>query len=350
MKEGCLFLFLLFSTPLLAQQLVKDTLAYKKHTAINITGIPIVNYSSSYGTIIGVNSMAFFDVSKKDTISPASLVGLGGGYSENRSWFVADFTQLYLKEDKWRVSAGVGVANINFQYFEPLNDVDDGEFIDYNSASTFALIKVLRQIVPNFYGGAAFKFQHSKTVFEVNNDSVVIDDANGMGITGLYDTRDNIYYPGKGWKASLSFLGNTKWLGSDQGFNSIRAYANYYRRINEKSILASRASIFTSLGDVPFTAQRTVGGKDIRGYTDGRYRGDQVYCLQSEYRWTFYKRWGVVGFFGVALTENPSSNALPAGGIGIRFKAIRSRNINIGVDGALGNGDAGIYFRIGEAF
>lgn len=350
MKSIYTILALVCFVPVWTQQLVKDSAAYKKHTAVNITGIPIVNYNSSYGTIIGVNSMAFFDVDKNDTISPASLVGLGGGYSDNKSWFIAGFTKLYLKEDKWRVSGGVGVANINFQYFEASNEIDDGEFIDYNSASTFALIKVLRQIVPHFYGGAAFKFQHSKTVFEVNNDSTIVDDANGMGITALYDTRDNIYYPRNGWKASLSFLGNTKWLGSDQGFNSIRAYANYYRRINEDAILASRVSIFTALGDVPFTAQRTVGGKDIRGYTDGRYRGDQVYCLQTEYRWTFYKRWGAVGFFGVALTENPSSNVLPAGGVGIRFKAIRSRDINIGIDGAVGSGDAGIYFRIGEAF
>ncbi|SHL60719.1 hypothetical protein SAMN05444266_104147 [Chitinophaga jiangningensis] len=93
-----------------------------------------------------------------------------------------------------------------------------------------------------------------------------------------------------------------------------------------------------------------IGGKDIRGYTNGKYRGNQVYAAQAEYRWNFYKRWGAVGFFGVAFTEAPSSAVLPGGGVGVRFKAIRSRNINIGVDGALGKDDKGIYFRINEAF
>ncbi len=37
-------------------------------------------------------------------------------------------------------------------------------------------------------------------------------------------------------------------------------------------------------------------------------------------------------------------------GAGLRFKRIPSRNINIGIDGALGKNDWGIYFRIGEAF
>jgi hypothetical protein len=44
------------------------------------------------------------------------------------------------------------------------------------------------------------------------------------------------------------------------------------------------------------------------------------------------------------------SGLLPSAGAGIRFKAIPSRNINIGIDAAIGKEDWGIYFRIGEAF
>jgi outer membrane protein assembly factor BamA len=333
-----------------AQQQVKDSTAHKKEHKIDFTGIPIVSYNGSYGTIVGFNTMFFFNVNKKDTISPASMAGLGGGYSENRSWFAAGFTQLYLKEDRWRITAGAGLGDVNFQYYESANEGSDGEFVDYNSVSRFALFKVMRQIFPHFYGGVVIKLQHSKTVFGTPNDSTVAIDANGFGISALYDTRDNVYYPRKGWKASLSLLSNTEWLGSDDKFNSVRGYANYYWNVSKEAVLASRASMFMCLGDVPFSAQHAVGGKDIRGYTDGKYRGDQVFSAQTEYRWTFYKRWGAVGFFGVAVTEKPSSKLLPGGGVGVRFLAIPKRQINIGVDGAIGSGDAGIYFRIGEAF
>ncbi len=43
-------------------------------------------------------------------------------------------------------------------------------------------------------------------------------------------------------------------------------------------------------------------------------------------------------------------NLLPAVGGGIRFLAIPSSNISIGMDVAVGKDDWGLYFRIGEAF
>ncbi len=322
----------------------------KTKNKVRFTGIPIISYNSSYGVIFGANGMAFFNLNKNDTISPASQAGIGLGYTQNKSFFGSAFAQLYFKENTWRTTAAFGTGNINFQYFEAANEADGGDFVDYNTVNRFLFLKVLRKIVGHFYGGAFVKLQHSTTDFKVATDSSQDVHANGIGLTLLYDTRKNIYYPDKGIQASVSFLANPSWFGSDSIFNSIRAYVNWYKRLNAHSILAARAAVFSGLGNVPFSGQHAVGGKDIRGYTNGKYRGDQVYSAQAEYRWNFYKRWGAVGFAGLAFTEVPYSGLLPGGGIGIRFKAIPSRNINIGIDGAVGKGDKGIYFRINEAF
>jgi outer membrane protein assembly factor BamA len=334
--------------------LVKDTRGQQdtasKEKGVSIAGIPILNYNGSYGVVVGLNTMAFFNINKKDTISPPSQLGLGGGFSENKSWYASLFGQFYFKEDKWRITTALGFGKINFQYFESFNESDEGDFVDYNSVNRFAMFRVLRKIKGPFYVGPILKFQHSKTDFEAYPDSTQEIDADGIGGSLLFDTRDYIYHPSHGWFATASFLANPAWMGSDSVFNLLRFFANYYFRINSNSILASRLSLFTGLGDVPFSAQRAVGGKDIRGYTNGKYRGNQVYTLQTEYRWNFYKRWGAVGFVGMAFTGHPSSGTLPGGGIGVRFMAIRSMKINIGVDGALGKNDAGVYFRINEAF
>ena len=108
-------------------------------------------------------------------------------------------------------------------------------------------------------------------------------------------------------------------------------------------------------GDVPFEGQTVVGGDDIRGYSQGRYRADQVYTLQAEYRWNFYKRWGLVGFAGIAsavekFSEIPDKELLPGVGVGIRFRMLPAHKINIGIDGAVGKDDYSITFRIGESF
>ena len=110
-----------------------------------------------------------------------------------------------------------------------------------------------------------------------------------------------------------------------------------------------------SVGDVPFSGQNIVGRDDLRGYSNGKYRADQVYNIQTEYRWNFYKKWGLVAFGGLAVaTDNFNgdnySGILPAIGTGFRFMAIPSRGINIGMDVAVGKEDWGLYFRIGETF
>ena len=109
-------------------------------------------------------------------------------------------------------------------------------------------------------------------------------------------------------------------------------------------------------GNVPFQGQGVVGRDDIRGYSQGQFRGNQVYALQSEYRWRFNNsRFGMVGFAGVAsAVENFSdifnSALLPGIGAGLRFQLIPALKINIGVDVGFGKNDYSLTFRIGEAF
>lgn len=112
--------------------------------------------------------------------------------------------------------------------------------------------------------------------------------------------------------------------------------------------------VYTGIGEVPFVGQRAVGGKDLRGYTQGTYRSDKKTALQTEWRYNFYKKWGMVAFGGLAYTfETSSSNAsglLPAAGLGLRYSIIPKMNMNAGFDFAVGKDDFGLYFRVGEAF
>jgi outer membrane protein assembly factor BamA len=148
------------------------------------------------------------------------------------------------------------------------------------------------------------------------------------------------------------------WIGSDYEFEKyIVTYNQFFKlsKNNDKQVLAIRASLNIADGDVPFEGQTVVGGEDIRGYSQGQYRNDQVYALQAEYRWNFYKRWGMVAFAGVAsavekFADIPDNDILPGIGGGIRFKMLPNEKINIGIDGAKGKGDYSITFRIGEAF
>jgi hypothetical protein len=78
-------------------------------------------------------------------------------------------------------------------------------------------------------------------------------------------------------------------------------------------------------------------------------------ALQAEYRWNFHRRFGVVGFGGLAtifaaVNEGDDGTLLPAIGTGFRFTADTETHLNVGMDIAVGRGDWGLYFKFGEAF
>ena len=121
-------------------------------------------------------------------------------------------------------------------------------------------------------------------------------------------------------------------------------------------MIAGRFFGGAGLVDLSFNQQFIVGqGKDIRGYTQGEYRGNYMLALQAEYRWNFKPRLGLVGFGAVAtvfdaINPDDDGKLLPGVGVGFRFTADTETHMNVGIDLAVGLDDWGIYFRIAEGF
>jgi hemolysin activation/secretion protein len=132
-------------------------------------------------------------------------------------------------------------------------------------------------------------------------------------------------------------------------------YNHFIEMKNEKDVVAMRLYGGLGLGDLNFNQQFVVGRNDIRGYTQGKYRGNQILALQTEYRWNPFKKLGFVGFAGIAsvfnaINDTDSGKLLPGAGAGIRYMVIPKNKMNVGMDIAFGDGDWGLYFKIGETF
>jgi hemolysin activation/secretion protein len=148
------------------------------------------------------------------------------------------------------------------------------------------------------------------------------------------------------------------WVGSDNNFERYEInYNQFFDLLNDqRHILIARVNLNLASGNVPFQGQGIVGGDDIRGYSQGKYRGNQIYALQSEYRWMFNRsRFGMVGFVGIAsavesFSDIFKSTLLPGAGAGFRYQIIPAMKINIGVDVGFGKDDYSLTFRIGESF
>lgn len=333
----------------------------KPQKKVNFAAVPVVNYSNATGFSLGAMGQAFYKISKKDNISPVSSSGIYAMYTTNGTWFGAIFQRLYINEDRWRILAAVGSGNINYQYFQEIPIFGTGGFIGYNTQANFAMLKVERKIIGKLYFGLLGIYSNSKTVFDLPEfipPSLLTNERsmNSFGYTLNYDKRDNQINPFSGY--NITFRNNfyRDWIGSDDKFESYNFTYNHFVPIKStRDIIATRFHAAIATGDVPFQGQNVVGQDDIRGYTEGRYRDNQVYAIQTEYRHRFQNKFGVVGFFGLAtavetLSDITNGPLLPGGGLGIRYMAIAKQRINIGLDAAIGKDDWGIYFRIGESF
>ncbi len=323
---------------------------------LKIAAIPLFNYNRSIGFMAGALGMGFYRVSPDDTISPPSVTGMMALYTSNKTWAAFAFQQFYFKEDTWRATIATGVADANFQIFVDLLPPEGG-FIGYNTSVLFVYLKGQRAIIPDFFGGLHYTYYRANTEFDVPGTPVGTgtDDFHALGFNFAYDSRDNVSNPEKGWNIELDVSFYTKWMGSSNDYNNYELSVNKYFRLNPKGVIAARFNTAISAGDVPFTGQNVVMGTDLRGYTDGKHRANQVHTLQAEYRWSFYKKFGMVGFGGVAVAvdkvqEISFNGLLPAAGVGLRYLMIEDEGINVGVDVAVGIEDWGLNFRITEAF
>lgn len=329
-----------------------DTIADHTKKA-DFTALPTLSFDRSKGTGFGLISMAFFKMNQNPNTKPSSVMVMGK-YTTKKNWNAMGMAQLYFAEDKYRVSFGGGYMNNNFQTYE---DIGGGQVeVPYNNHGGFVFLMPMIRVWDKLYiglGGQMFKSYltidnpDDETADTENNEWM-----NSIALTPTFDSKDNPYNATSGINTSVRFNYFPVWLKNSETFYKMHAEFNHYKRLDHSKVLASRAAMNIGLGDVPFVGQNYVGGKDIRGYTKGEYRGDQTYSIQSELRWNLYKKWGAVGFFGLAMAVSPddTSPLLPGGGVGARYLVVPKYNINAGIDAAVGKDDWGIYFRITEAF
>ncbi|POY36611.1 hypothetical protein C3K47_09555 [Solitalea longa] len=329
-----------------------------KNKKVRFAAIPIINYNRTQGIIVGAMTSAFYKVNKNDTVSPVSNTGLMGIYTAENSWIVGVGQQLYLKQDKWRVRAYAVKGNVNYQYFNGEANNNAGQYEDYSNDVKMVVGQFQRKVYKRIYAGLYGEYNKTKTIFNAYNDSVDVQNMSNIGYVISQDSRDDVYFPTTGIFMNFKNQFYREWLGTDNNF--IRYQLNYNQFFDVKNdkrhILIARANLNIATGSVPFQGQGIVSSDDIRGYSQGEFRGNQIYTVQSEYRWMFNNsRFGMVGFFGLAsavesFSDIFSSQLLPGGGAGVRFRLIPSMKINIGVDAGLGKNDYSITFRIGESF
>ena len=317
--------------------------------------VPAPVFNPTFGTGIAVVPMAVYK-HKKFTPETNPSTSQGILYTNLAGSYIAGAKQTtYLNRNRYWIDAYAGYASMKYRFYD-LYDNSASEFTDIRFKGFVSNISVLALVSKYFYLGPIFSSSYIQTDLQQEE---VIDDYewfNTPGIKCSYDSRDDIFYPVKGWLGSFTYtkLFNTK-LNNYQ-FDKINLGISNYYSLNNQMVWANRAYTQLGYGTMPLHEMASPGASPIlRGYITGNYINSSIITLQSEFRWMFAERWGCVGFTGYGwLFNQPSqlknSLTLPSIGGGLRYRIFPAFKINMACDIAFGRNSHSFIFSLSESF
>jgi outer membrane protein assembly factor BamA len=355
----------LFQYPSRAQQL--DSLAAVPLDTLHKAGkwnfIPILYAQPEIGVGFGARAVKIF----RDTPqSRPSTVPFTFIYTTKQQTIANVRSDLWYLNNRYHFSSLVGYQNYPFKFYGIGNQAPLGAEEFYTTRILEFFVAFEKRILEGLYLGGRYEFRYENTIQKEANklldqNKVLGSEgqrSSGIGVSVIYDTRDNIYQPAKGFYHQLSALTFPKALGSRYSFNRYRADLRHYVRLLPSHIIAIQAQLTFTTGTIPFQQLAQIGGPDLmRGYFQGRYRDRHMMVYQAEYRlpipFKFTNRFKVAGFASAGqVAEHPGNFSLNkfkyAGGVGLRYR-FNEEGLNIRLDVGVGQATY-FYFAFNEAF
>jgi hypothetical protein len=346
---------------------------------------PIPINSPAVGAGLEWAAARVFPLNKEDRISPPSVLGVGGAFTNNGTRAIAAGGRLYMKEDRYRIAGGIGGASVKLDVYGVDRAAGDrGSFVPLNTEGGGFIGEFLFGLKQDLFIGLRGQYRDLKlsldrermdssdirsqppeqvaNVVSELSEQLFRQQTVSIGPRFLWDSRNDVFYPKKGlvMEAGADFFAHG--LGSKWDYQYYKIAFNKYNQLGEHQVLAFRGMGCAAAGDrVPIYDLCLFGAmNDLRGYPAGRFQDRRMFATQGEYRLMlpvhgFLGRFGVVafgGFGGVAgkFSDIGFDDLLPAGGGGLRFRLVKKYPINFRVD--YGFGKVGNTLSVGvlEAF
>ncbi len=314
----------------------------------------------------------------KDKLLNLSSIPFSVGYSSNGSFAIKAVNVIYWKNDNIRSIGEFQLRDMPDNYWGV--GYHNGDTVPQGPSTTG-----YKRMYWRFYQRMMFRTNETMFVgfvIDVNRtqamdmnprmqqDIHVIEGGTdifntGIGIEVDYDTRDFMQNAYEGVFISGIFTAYDEFFGGDTDYNILEFDYRHYKTIRRKrrTLAWQVKTRFTFSGSTPWTDKSMLGGlENMRGYTMGRFRDDNMVFSTIEYRHMFKRkklnkknnynsRFGYVTWIGagsVASTLESFRNWLPNAGVGIRAEL--QPRMNIRLDYGFAKGESGVYVTFAEVF
>jgi outer membrane protein assembly factor BamA len=332
----------------------------------SLNAYPYVFYTPETEFAFGSGGIFTFYTARDSLLNPSSVT-LSGYFSTNKSYSIFLKSNLFLFQNRSSGVLKISLDNIMDRFYGIGSDTPESETAQYTLGYNGGTLEY--QIPPGIAitdrSGFIMEFGNYKIRDRADNpylqnDSTLVGNeggiVSGLGIVWVWDTRDQVFFPNHGGFTEVRFVVYTKDLGSEFTFTWLNANVRRYWSFAKDQVLAAQLYLETTGGSPPFFELPKLGGSNVmRGYFFGRYRDEDYFAFQAEYRQYFWWRFGFVAFAGFGdvardLTALSFHRLKPTYGFGLRFLFNEKEKVNLRADIGFGKDTNGIYFGIEEAF
>nr|WP_310607237.1 BamA/TamA family outer membrane protein [Buttiauxella brennerae] len=297
-----------------------------------------------------------------DRFIPPDISVLGGGATQNGSWFVGGGHRHTWNNDhiRWLGAAGYGNGNVDIYKNNVLGFGRSWE-MNTETKGYGGLQKLMFRLEDSsaFIGVSQV---YVRTDISLSSDSELINrvwkrffgsesTSSAFGLVAEYDTTDNLFYPRSGMSLSGEYrmYGNT--FGGDYRYNQLTLDGKYFYPLNDAWTLVVAGNYQAVSSDdfiLPPTARPDI---NLRGISRFRYQGDYASTVQTQLEWQVTPRWIVQGFVGAGSVASDSQDLYQssevAGGGGFRYLIARPYGLYTGIDVGVSGNEQAIYFNVG---
>ncbi|ERM57615.1 BamA/TamA family outer membrane protein [Vibrio cyclitrophicus] len=293
---------------------------------------------------------------------PSAMSVVGALGTENETWFVFGGHRRSWMNDSIRYTGGGGFGVANIDLYKQLSF--GGKELDLKFGTSTSVAGLSQKV--QFRIGDTPWMIGLKQLFaksKVESDNRLVDKlmeftlgtesvTSGLGIEAEFDTRNNLFYPTKGYRFSADYMVFDEVIGSDSNYRNLNIEGEGYIPVSEKWTLGLAGNYQNYEQGDGFVSPTAKPYVELRGVSSFRYQGDEVETLQGQLSYSINHRWKVSGFYGSgkATERADQSNKVNAGGVGFRYQIARRYGLHLGMDYAQSHEERAIYFNIGSGF
>lgn len=333
----------------------------KEHKKFDFSIIGGPHYSTDTKLGIGLVAAGLYRANANDTLLPPSNISLFGDVSTVGFYMLGIRGTHIFPQDKYRADYTIYFYSFPCKFWGMGYDMgdDDSNKSDMKRWQARFKASFLFHMGDNLYLGPMVSYDYviGRRIErpELLNGMDQHTWNIGAGFSAVYDTRDVLTYPHRGFYINLSQCFRPRFMGNDYAFSTTELQVDAYQRVWKGAILAEDFRTMLNFGNPSWGMMALLGNSNsMRGYYEGRYRDKHKMEAQVELRQHIWKRNSLTTWVGAGtvfhkFSEMRSRHILPNFGIGYRWEF--KKNVNVRLDYGFGKaGQTGFLFSINEAF